>query len=74
MENGKQSKVDAPKVALCCGIFIKMICFYENIQSQLSAYADNHQIYISSEKIDNVTNSLEEDGIQLVAMKTFNLN
>ena len=51
-----------------------MICFYENIQSQLSAYADNHQIYISSEKIDNVTNSLEEDGIQLVAMKTFNLN
>ena len=39
-----------------------MICFYENIQSQLSAYADNHQIYISSEKTDNVINSLEEDG------------
>ena len=35
---------------------------HENIQSQLSAYADNHQIYISGEKIDNIMNSLEEDG------------
>ena len=42
--------------------FYQMICFYENIQSQLSAYADNHQIYISGEKIDNIMNSLEEDG------------
>ena len=36
--------------------------FYENIRSQLSAYADDHQIYISGEKIDNVVSSLEEDG------------
>ena len=28
---------------------------YENIRSQLSAYADDHQIYISGEKIDNVS-------------------
>ena len=36
--------------------------FYENIRSQLSAYADDHQIYISGEKIDNVVSSLEKDG------------
>ena len=36
--------------------------FYENIRSQLSAYADDHQIYISGEKIDNVVSSIEEDG------------
>ena len=36
--------------------------FYENIRSQLSAYADDHQIYISGEKIDNVVSSREEDG------------
>ena len=36
--------------------------FYENVFSQLSAYADDHQIYISGEKIDNVVSSLEEDG------------
>ena len=36
--------------------------FYENVPSQLSAYADDHQIYISGEKIDNVDSSLEEDG------------
>ena len=36
--------------------------FYENIRSQLSAYADDHQIYISGEKIDNVVSSLEEGG------------
>ena len=35
--------------------------FYENIRSQLSAYADDHQIYISGEKIDNVVSSREED-------------
>ena len=35
--------------------------FYENIPSQLSAYADDHQIYISCEKIDYVVSSLEED-------------
>ena len=34
--------------------------FYENIRSQLSAYAEDHQIYISGEKIDNVISSLEE--------------
>ena len=29
--------------------------FYENIRSQLSAYADDHQIYISGEKISPYT-------------------
>ena len=42
--------------------------FYENILSQLSAYADDHQIYISGEKIDNVVTAvLRRTGIQLVA-------
>ena len=42
--------------------------FYENIRSQLSAYADDHQIYISGEKIDNVVTAvLRRTGIQLVA-------
>ena len=36
--------------------------FYENIRFPLSSYADDHQIYISGEKIDNVVSSLEEDG------------
>ena len=35
--------------------------FYENIRSQLSAYAKDHEIYISGEKIDNVVSSIEED-------------
>ena len=41
--------------------------FYENIRFQLSAYADDHQIYISGEKIDNVSAVLRRAGIQLVA-------
>ena len=49
-------------LAQCCGIFYQNDLFYENIRSQLSAYADDHQIYISGEKIDNVVSSLEEDG------------
>ena len=36
--------------------------FYENIRSQLSAYADDHQIYISGEKTENVVSSPGEDG------------
>ena len=36
--------------------------FCENIRSQLSAYAEDHQRYISGEKIDNVVSSLEEGG------------
>lgn len=48
-------------LAQCCGIFYQNDLFYENIRSQLSAYADDHQIYISGEKIDNVVSSREED-------------
>ena len=40
--------------------------FYENTQSQLSAYADDHQLYFSDQKISKVVNQLEgvqeEDG------------
>ena len=41
--------------------FLSKWSVYENIRSQLSAYADDHQIYISGEKIDNVVSSREED-------------
>ena len=55
-------------LAQCCGIFYQNDLFYENIRSQLSAYADDHQIYISGEKIDNVVTAvLRRTGIQLVA-------
>ena len=43
------------------GFFYQNDLFYENIRFQLSAYADDLQIYISGEKIDNVVSSLEED-------------
>ena len=48
-------------LAQCCGIFYQNDLFYENIRSQLSAYADDHQIYFSGEKIDNVVSRREED-------------
>ena len=48
-------------LAQYCGIFYQNDLFYENIRSQLSAYADDLQIYISGEKIDNVVSSREED-------------
>ena len=35
--------------------------FYENVLYQLSAYADDHQMYITGEKIDNVVSRREED-------------
>ena len=55
-------------LAQCCGIFYQNDLFYENIRSQLSAYADDHQIYISGEKIDSVVTAvLRRTGIQLVA-------
>ena len=64
MENGKL-KLGCPKGSSLSPVlwnFYQNDLFYENVLSQLSAYADDHQIYISGEKIDNVVSSLEKDG------------
>ena len=36
--------------------------FYEDIESQLSMYADDHQLYSSNEDVEKVTKVLEQDG------------
>ena len=64
MENGKL-KLGCPKGSSLSPVlwnFYQNDLFYENVLSQLSAYADDHQIYITGEKIGNVVSSLEEDG------------
>ena len=64
MENGKL-KLGCPKGSSLSPVlwnFYQNDLFNENVLSQLSAYADDHQIYITGEKIGNVVSSLEEDG------------
>ena len=65
MENGKQIKsgcLQGLSLGPVLWNFYRNYLFYENVLSQLRAYADDHQIYITGEKIDNVVSSLEEDG------------
>ena len=65
MENGKQIKsgcLQGLSLGPVLWNFYRNYLFYENVLSQLRAYADDHLIYITGEKIDNVVSSLEEDG------------
>ena len=61
METVKRGYPQGSSLGLVLWNFYQNDLFYENIWPQLSAYTDDHKIYISGEKTDNVVSSREED-------------
>ena len=59
--NGRHVNADASALGPALWNLYQNDLFYESIRSQLSSYADDHQLYISG-NVGEVTQTLQRDG------------